>query len=230
MGANTNDPGFRAPVSPDGDFCFLPIPEREPTTAPVPTYGDLAPDLSCPVPDRVADTPVHLDPSFAGYPRCEAYTYGDPHGVKARPILDLAAGDRLYFYATLSVTGPAPDLPPDWGAFLIGHFTLAIDPIPGDALDTVSAADLAMVADNAHFRRARMDARVLVAGDPAGSGRYERAVPLSAPTGGTDPADLVTVHSADSGRGPWWRRPLRFRGADARALARRVDPVCKYQA
>ena len=45
---------------------------------------------------------------------------------------------------------------------------------------------------------------------------FDRAVPLSAPSGGTDANRLVTDLSADSGKGPWWRRPLRF-DADATA-------------
>ena len=68
----------------------------------MPTYADL--DLPLSIPDAVRDTPVHLDPTFAEYACCDGYTYGDPHGVKARPLLDLSAGDRVYFYATLDAS------------------------------------------------------------------------------------------------------------------------------
>ncbi len=227
VGANTNAPGFRAPIQPDGRFCFLPIPETEPTDIAVPTYGDLAESLSCDVPARVRDTPVHLDPTFAEYPACQDYTYGDPHGVKARPLLDLSAGDRVYFYATLTVTGAAAWLPPEWGAFLIGHFTLALDPIDPETASTPD--ELARFASNAHLRRSTMDAAVLLAGDPTTSQLYERAIPLSAPTAGVEPAELVTTYSSDSGRGPWWRRPLRFDASGAAAVRQRVDSARKYQ-
>ena len=57
---------------------------------------------------------------------------------------------------------------------------------------------------------------MLLAGDPDGSALYETATPLSAPTAGTDANRIVTELSSDSGKGPWWRRPLRF---DERATA-----------
>jgi hypothetical protein len=210
VGANTNEPGFRAPVFPDGRFEFIPIPESEPTVEAVPTYGDLDPHLSTPLPERVHDTPVHLDPEFAEYPLCERYTYGDEHGVKAGPLSALTAGDHLFFYATLSVAADADWLPPAWGAFVIGHFRLAAAPVTGEAYETLDAEARERFASNAHVQRDPFDARVLVRGDPSVSRLYERAVPLSEPSGGTDAAWPVTDLSNDSGRGPWWRRPLRF--------------------
>jgi hypothetical protein len=224
VGANTNEPGFRGPVRPDSSFAFVPIPESEPTAEPVPTYGDLAPALAVDLPAAVHETPVHLDPTFAGYPHCADYTYGDPHGVKAGPLGDLSAGDVVYFYATLSVTAPADWLPPEWGAFLIGEFRLARDPLtPAGEMDALSPTDRDRFAANAHLRRAEFDARVLLAGDPDESRLYERAVPLSRPAGGTEPSALVTDLASDSGRGPWWRRPLRFEDGAATRLAERVD-------
>jgi hypothetical protein len=223
IGANTNEPGFRAPVWPDGRFEYIPIPEREPTTESVPTYGDLASHLSTPIPDRIREQPVHLDPEFPEYPFCEHYTYGDEHGVKAGPLSELAAGDCLLFYATLSVAdeSAAADtdwLPPRWGAFVIGQFRLATDPVT--EYDSLAAAERARFANNAHTKRDPVDARVLLRGDPDESRLYDRVVPLSQPSGGTDPAWLVTELSDDSGRGPWWRRPLRF---DADATRRLLD-------
>ena len=225
VGANTNAPGFRGPIFPDGGFEFVPIPETEPTREPVPTYGDLP--ISIPVPDRVRDTRVHLDPSFAEYGPASGYTYGDPYGVKARPLLDLAAGDRVYFYATLTPSEPregtgdiAPWIAPDWGAYLIGRFVLASDPIPGERYEALPAARKRPFEANAHVRRETFDAAVLLAGDPAESGLLGRAVPLSAPSAGVEPNRVVTAWSADSGRGPWWRRPLRFDDAATRRLDR----------
>jgi hypothetical protein len=224
VGANTNEPGFRGPIDADGRFTYVPIPESEPTTEPVPTYGDVADGLDAAVPETVHDRPVHLDPEFAGYPCCERYTYGDEHGVKAGPLSELSAGEYLFFYATLSVVESAGWLPPEWGAFLIGQFRLARDPVTGEEFRE-SGDDLRAFANNAHAKRDPFDALVLVEGDPTESGLYERAVPLSQPEDGTEAGDLVTDYSADSGRGPWWRRPLRFDAAGARAIRDRTGDV-----
>ena len=232
VAANTNLPGRRGPVFPDGRFVYVPIPEREPTNEPVPTYADL--DLAGHVPDDAAGLPVHLDPEFAGALGREAYTYGDPHGVKAGPLSDLAPGDSLLFYATLTVAGgPGEDrdadaraaaadrvdwLPPDWGAFLIGEFRVA-EVLTGEAYRDADPETRARFASNAHARRETFDAAVLVRGDPERSRLFDRAVPLSTPAGGTDANRLVTDLSADSGKGPWWRRVLRY-DADATAELR----------
>lgn len=210
IGANTNLPGFRGPVWPDGTFEYIPIPERESTSERVPTYGDLAPHLDTAIPEDLHSTPVHLDPEFAEYPLCDRYTYGDDHGVKAGPLSSLSAGDYVFFYATLSVDGSSDWLPPEWGAFLIGQFRLDADPITGDEYDSLGVCEQERYATNAHTKRDPVDARVFLRGDPDGSRLYEQVVPLSTPQGGTKAGWIVTDLSADSGRGPWWRRPLRF--------------------
>jgi len=209
VGANTNEPGVRAPLFPDGSFEYVPIPESESTTEPVPTYADL--DLTTAIPADRRDAPVHLDPEFADYPYCERYSYGDEHAVKAGPLSDLEAGDYLLFYATLSTGPERPDwAPPDWGAFLIGQFRLARDAVTGEAYESLPPEERARFANNAHVKRDPFDARVLVAGDPEESMLYDRALPLSMRTAGSDANRLVTALSSDSGKGPWWRRPLRF--------------------
>lgn len=224
VGANTNAPGVRGPVYPDGSFEFVPIPETEPTDEPPPTYADL--DLRVELPADVLDTPVHLDPEFCGYPACERYTYGDPWPAKAAPLLELSAGDYALFYATLSPRGTAADHPawvaPGWGAYLIGEFRLARDPVPGDAYaDRLLTPDtLEAFSNNAHVRRSEFDAAVLLLGG-SDSGLYDRPVPLSGATG-AEAGDIVTDLSADSGRGPWWRRPLRFDADATRRLRGRL--------
>jgi len=218
IGANTNEPGFRGPVRPDGSFEYIPIPESEPTAGDVPTYGDLAPSLSTEIPEELRETPVHLDPEFPEYPFCERYTYGDEHGVKAGPLSQLSGGDYVFFYATLTVGEAADWLPPTWGAFLVGHFRLAREPVTGTAYRDLSAPEREPFGNNAHVKRDPFDARVLLLGEPADSRLYERAVPLSEPSGGTDPNWLVTDRSNDSGRGPWWRRPLRYDEGNVTAL------------
>ncbi|MDL5362368.1 hypothetical protein [Halalkalicoccus sp. NIPERK01] len=211
VGANTSLPGFRGPIYPDGRFEYVPIPEREPVREPVPTYGDL--DRKFEVPDSLLDRRVHLDPSFVGYPGCEAYTYGDEHAVKAGPLSDLAAGDVVFFYATLSTVGddPEPWIAPEWGAYVIGSFTLAADPVSGEEYLELPEADRAPFASNAHCKREVFDAEVLLVGDPERSGLRDRALPLSGERG-SEPNRIVTDLSSDSGKGPWWRRPLRFDG------------------
>ncbi len=217
VGANTNEPGFRGPVWADGRFEYIPIPESEPAVDPT-TYGDLAAHLSTPIPETLSDQPVHLDPEFPEYPHCERYTYGDEHGIKAGPLSELEAGDYVIFYATLSVRDPADWLPPEWGAFCIGQFRLAQDPLTGEEYAALDADGQAPFANNAHVRRTETDARVFLLGDPAESALYDRAVPLSNPSGGTDASTLVTELSSDSGKGPWWRRPLRFDEAATQKL------------
>ncbi|SHG68547.1 Nmad3 family putative nucleotide modification protein [Halobaculum gomorrense] len=249
VAANTNLPGRRGPVYPDGSFVYVPIPEREPTAEAIPTYADL--DLAAHVPDDAVDSPVHLDPEFAGTLGREAYTYGDPHGVKAGPLSRLDSGDWLLFYATLTVRdgdddhgiadddhGIADDdradghradgadradwLPPEWGCFLIGEFRVA-EVLTGDEYREADAATRERFASNAHVRRDSFDAAALVRGDSGGSRLFDRAVPLSTPAAGADANRLVTELSNDSGNGPWWRRVLRY-DADATATLRdRID-------
>ena len=224
VAANTNLPGFRGPIYPDGSFGYLPIPEREQTTEPVPTYGDLLDELD-PLPfavdDEIRSLPVHLDPEFAGYPTCSQYTYGDEHGVKAGPLSELDPGDSLYFYATLTrhespdsvETGPTVDwVAPDWGAYLIGEFR--VDRVYDTAAcEELTPADRQPVASNAHCKRDPFDAKALVVGSDD-SQLFDRAVPLSSPDSGSTANRIVTELSNDSGKGPWWRRRLWF-DADA---------------
>jgi hypothetical protein len=222
VGANTTLPGFRGPVTPDGRFAYVPIPEREPTADPVPTYGDLSFPLPVDVSD-VADRRVHLDPEFAGVHGSTTYTYGDEHGVKAGPLSTLDPGDSLFFYATLTLRGDAtaPDFPPEWGAYLIGEFRVerAID---GETYRELGAGERTRFASNAHVKRERFDAKVLVAGSDD-SRLLDRAVPLSAAEAGATAGPLVTELSADSGKGPWWRRVLRYDAAATARLRAAVD-------
>ncbi|AGN01945.1 hypothetical protein L593_10000 [Salinarchaeum sp. Harcht-Bsk1] len=259
VGANSSLPGFRGPVNPDGSAVYVPIPEREPIAADatVPTYADLG--LPVEIPDAHRDTDLHLDPSFAEYPHCSDYTYGDEHGVKAAPLLDLDAGDLVLFYATLrtvehgageaeppgSMPGviapptpssatesngagprcadPADWRPPKWGAFVIGAFGLDRDPVSGEAFDELPAADRERLAENAHRKRAEPDGAVYLLGDPERSGLLDPVIPLSKPSGGAEANDVVTALSADSGKGPWWRRPLRFDAGATASLAPTID-------
>lgn len=218
VGANTTLPGIRGRLFPDGSFEYIPIPEREPTARPVPTYDDLA----VPVPAGIEDEPVHLDPSFAEYPCCDDYTYGDEHGVKAGPLSDLSTGDIVWFYATLEPIDDEPNwAPPEWGAFIIGQFTLEIEPVEPNTLETLESTYRQRVEANAHFKRAEPDARVVLVGDRTGSRLFDQALPLSTPAAGIEANDYVTELAGDSGRGPWWRRVMRF-DTDATAKLRQA--------
>ncbi|KZN25423.1 hypothetical protein A4G99_02715 [Haladaptatus sp. R4] len=219
VAANTNQPGVRGPIFPDGRFEYLPIPESEPTNRSVPTYADLDPSVE--LPDGAETLPVHLDPEFAEYPCCERYTYGDPFGVKARPLLELDRGDYVFFYATLSTVGePARDwISPRWGAYIIGQFRLARDPIAGSEFAGLDSEEQRAFENNAHLKREEFDAEVLVEGAPDESGLYETAVPLSSPEKGSKANRLVTELSSDSGKGPWWRRPMKFDGDGIREIS-----------
>ena len=233
VAANTNLPGFRGPIYPDGRFVYLPIPERESTTQSVLTYADLLDSLD-PLPFAVGDDirqlPVHLDPEFAGYPGCSQYTYGDEHGVKAGPLSKLQPGDSLYFYATLSRHEPPPELDtgpevdwvaPDWGVYLIGEFR--VDRVfDAEACEKLSEVDRQRLASNAHCKRDPFDAKVLVVGGPD-SQLLDRAVPLSTAERGSTANWLVTDLSNDSGKGPWWRRRLWFDDESTGTLRAIVD-------
>lgn len=232
VAANTNVPGFRGPIYPGGRFTYVLIPASEVTGGPVPTCDVLAsadfggPDLLFEVSAEVREKPVHLDPEFATYPDYERYIYGDEHGVKARPISELSAGDVLLFYATLELSDPAASadwITPDWGSCLTGHFRLACDPVTGDEYEELPGEHRDLFANNTHVKRADVDTRVFVHGDPAESRLYDLVIPLSERTTGSDPNRLVTDLSVDSGRGPWWRRPLRFESAAADSLLSVVE-------
>jgi hypothetical protein len=221
VGANTNVPGVRGPVYPDGQFEYVPIPEEKPTQEPVPTYADLGLDVD--LPEGVHDTPVHLDPEFAEYPTCERYSYGDDHGVKAGPLSKLEPGDFLLFYATLTFHGDpnaaADWVAPDWGAYLIGEFRVA-RAVTGEDYAALAPDERAAFANNAHVKRDPVDAKVFVEGDES-SRLFEHAVPLSSPGAGATANWLVTELSNDSGKGPWWRRRLWY-DADATQELRNV--------
>ncbi|USZ67205.1 hypothetical protein NGM10_10725 [Halorussus salilacus] len=225
VGANTNAPGVRGPVFPDGSFEFVPIPEESPTreSVSVPTYADL--DLETEIPPAALDSPVHLDPEFAEYPECERHTYGDPFGVKARPLLELAAGDYALFYATLTARGdPEREwIAPDWGAYLVGGFRLARDPVAGEDYPDLPAEVRAEFGNNAHVKREEFDAAVLLLGEEDESGLFETAVPLSSPETGSEANWVVTELSSDSGKGPWWRRPMKFGVEETEAVLGLVE-------
>lgn len=219
VGANSSTPGGRGPIFADGTFRFIPITENNEHDVAEPTYHDLG--LDDVRPPMAHDEPTHFDPEFPEFDYGENYTYGDRHTIKTREIADLEEGDVLFFFATLDY---ADDRPPeydwintDWGAYIIGHFTLECDPIPKEDYHDLPVDTKERVSTNAHFRRQEFDAEYLVLGDPEDSVLYERAIPLSGNTG-TKANDFVSLHSEDSGEGPWYHRVLSFDENGTRTL------------
>lgn len=221
VAANDNDPGNRGPIFADGSFRYVPIEESVSDEVSEPTFEQLG--LAEYVPDDMEQAVAHFDPEFPEYNYGQAYTYGDRHGTKVSRINDLNAGDVLFFYGTFDYWGAGPSdhdwIAEDWAAYIFGHFTLAEDPISGDEYRQMTADSQAQFANNAHVRREPFDAKVLVLGDDELSQLYNRAIPLG---NGTDANRIVTELSSDSGKGPWFRRPMNF---DEDATAELLDTV-----
>lgn len=210
VGANTGTPGGRGPIYSDGSFEYVPIGESDETVR-EPAYRDL--NLGKERPKNERDTVAHFDPEFPEYEFGEKYTYGDRHAPKTTRIAELEEGDVLFFYATLDYVGDDSSslewVNEDWGAYIIGHFTLEYDAISMEEYQSLPTDVKEQFATNAHVRRDEFDAEYLVLGNPAESRLYETPVPLSGETGVTA-NEFVTSHSEDSGEGPWYRRPLKF--------------------
>lgn len=231
IGANSDTPGGRGPIYADGSFEYVPISESDDTVT-GPTFIDLGLDATRP--DSVSDTAVHFDPEFPEYSFGEEYSYGDRHSPKIDRIAELEQGDVLFFYATLDYTSEGEPqqewINRDWGAYVIGHFTLERDPVSKEEYKSLPQDAKDRFRNNAHVRRESFDAEYLVLGDPDESRLYRTPVPLSGETG-TEANEFVTVHSSDSGGGPWYRRPLKFdEGSTERLLEaqkeyQRADPV-----
>lgn len=194
VGADSTNATPVPPVSPDGRFEYVPIPESEPTTE-TDTYGTVparhgdetlagvldaidptgggAHSVSGPA---LADWPLHHDPNFA------ALTYGESPSRPAytRVLGSLDPGDCLAFY-----TGLAADGAEYTHRYLIGYFTV-------ESVHRIPPADPALLrgrlAANAHLKRhaaagSVADGTVVVAGTDPG-GRLPRAVRISTHAGG----------------------------------------------
>ncbi|OAQ53954.1 hypothetical protein HTG_00055 [Natrinema mahii] len=210
VGANSNTPGGRGPIYSDGSFEYVPIAEADKTVS-EPTYSDLG--LADVRPEEIRDTVIHFDPEFPEIGFTDHYTYGDRHPPKTTEIAKLEEGDILFFYATLDY---ASDHEPnydwinnDWGAYIIGHFTLEYDPVSKEEYHSLPEEVKKQFATNAHVRREEFDAEYLVLGNSDESRLYETPLPFSKGSG-VEANEYVTEHSEDSGEGPWYRRPLRF--------------------
>lgn len=209
VAANADDPGQRSPVFADGSFRYVPIEETVSEAVDEPTYEQLG--LSEYVPADKRQAVAHFDPEFPAYDFGQDYTYGDRHATKVSRIEQLSAGDVLFFYGTFDYQGDGPPtvdwLPTDWAACLFGLFTLERAPITGDEYPDLPDETKRHLRNNAHVRRDPFDAEVLVLGDPDRSQLLDQVIPLG---DGIDTNRIVTELSSDSGKGPWYRRPMWF--------------------
>jgi hypothetical protein len=90
--------------------------------------------------------------------------------------------------------------------------------VNGGTWDDLTEHERAPFRNNAHVKRQEFDARVMLSGDPWGSELYEIALPLSSHEAGATANRVVTDLSSDSGKGPWWRRPMKFGEEETQAL------------
>jgi Nucleotide modification associated domain 3 len=131
----------RSPLSRQGDFLLLPIPETMPWAVPMLRMEDLS-GASAHVPRRWRSRPVHLDPDLLS----PTPTYGDNCRTAGRAfsLRRAQAGDLIVFLARLHhiTTGPA--------FYLVGRLDIE-DVLP----DLHSDPGPGWWDGNAHVRRAR---------------------------------------------------------------------------
>ncbi len=180
VGIDTGAGGMSGPLSSDGSFEFVPIPEgRLKETDDDRTYGNTIGRLGRALidffPERrrahMRDQVMHLDPEF------ETFTYGDPTTPK-RGLGRLTVGDLLVFYAGLQGWGghssPA-------ALYLVAYFVVShVGFAPQFSADDVDR----LFGANAHVRDRRVfedqyDRLLLIKGG-AGSRLLRTAIPISA--------------------------------------------------
>ena len=151
VGIDTGSGGIHGPLFPNGDFEFIPIPDRFGRTGvDTRTYGNTKARHGRPLiqyfPDRLRNKmrnqPMHVDPDF------ETFTYGDPTPPK-RSLRQLQRGDLLVFYAGLEGWGfecePA--------LYIVGYFEVAA----AGFASNFSADELkSLFAENFHVRHRRV--------------------------------------------------------------------------
>jgi hypothetical protein len=156
---------WNAPVTEDGEFAYVPIPEGHDCHSKLERfYDEFVPAIArcgCKFPPDSVCNSAHVDPDF------DFLTYGD-QGQRGRRIRELGPGDLLAFYAGLrSTAGPALQLV----YALIGIFI--IDEI-------VDARDVPRNRwrENAHTRRKDPGDDVIVRARPNVSGRLRHCLKI----------------------------------------------------
>jgi len=160
-----------APVDPQThEFAYVPIIENEASgSKPIRAgYGtgydefkDACESLGKQLPERLLKQHSHLDPDF------RYLTYGDEN-IRGRPLLELASGDILAFYAALRPVKPCEDrlIYALIGLYVVDRVTLA---------ETVPERDW---HKNAHTRREPGPTDIVVFGKEGLSGKLERCIPI----------------------------------------------------
>lgn len=156
---------WNAPTSSDGDFAYVPIPERHACHNNLQRrYDEFMPAvqrLNCTLPGHFLGENVHLDPDF------ETLTFGD-QGQRGKRIRELKPNDFMAFYAGLRSTAGTGDLV----YALIGLFIVA---------EICNARDVPQNRwhENAHTRRRTIGENdVIVRALPGVSGRLRTCLPI----------------------------------------------------
>jgi hypothetical protein len=169
---------WNAPVDGDGEFVYVPIPEKRRLRfrpGLERRYGEVLPALhrictknGCEFhdlrfPKELLEKPMHLDPDF------ECLTYGNPANTKGMALQRLRDGDLVAFYAGLR---PTPQCGQRLVYALVGIFIVH---------EVVSASSVPPDRwyENAHVRKLDCCATdVIVRGKADVSGRFDRCIPI----------------------------------------------------
>jgi hypothetical protein len=170
--------GWNAPVDADGNFVYVPIPEKRGTPFHAGLerrYGEVLPALhrycnehDCELadlrfPNQLLEQPMHLDPDF------ECLTYGDEGGRRGAEMVNMSQGDLLVFYAGLR---PIHTCEHKLIYALVGMYVV-------QEVMPVANVPIPRWYENAHVRKSkRGETDIVVRAMPTESGRFDRCVPI----------------------------------------------------
>ncbi len=170
---------WNAPVNPDGQFVYVPIPEKIDTrfhpglerryTEVQPALERFCADNRCDLcldlkfPKELLQYPMHLDPDI------EQLTYGDQGGRRGAGMVGMSAGDLLVFYGGLR---PVHRCQHKLIYALLGLYVVQ-EVVP------VQGVPPQRWGENAHTRKAKWgQTDIVVRAKPGMSGRLERCIPI----------------------------------------------------
>jgi Nucleotide modification associated domain 3 len=179
IGVDTAYGGWNAPVDADGQFVYVPIPEKR-GTAFHPglerRYGEVLPALDrfcdehdCSLitdlrfPWGLLEYPMHLDPDF------ECLTYGDEGARRGAGMVNMQQGDLLVFYGGMRPTHRCKHrlIYALMGVYFVQEVVPVAD-VPEQRWH-----------ENAHVRKVkRGETDIVVRAKPVVSGRFEQCVPI----------------------------------------------------
>jgi hypothetical protein len=171
--------GWNAPVNSEGQFVYVPIPEK--LTTPFHPglerhYGEVLPalhrfcaDHACDLdrdlrfPEELLRHSMHLDPDF------ECLTYGDEGGRRGAGMVNMTDGDLLVFYGGLQPIHRCDD---KLVYALVGMYVVQ-EVVP------VAKVSSERWYENAHLRKAKRGEKdIVVRAKPGVSGRFDRCIPI----------------------------------------------------